>query len=133
MTTLDNVQSNIGLHCNKNVTPQQVIELLTENDAFVSAKHNVAKSYWGARGLRVGWVKVLYMFRLSTKNYSPKKQQEACAILWERCFALFWKLRHFLLTALALEDWGMWIADQGQFTSWVTFSHFPVLSDDAIK
>ena len=45
MTTFDNVQSNIGLHCNKNVTPQQVIELLTENDAFVSAKHNVAKSY----------------------------------------------------------------------------------------
>ena len=24
MTTFDNVQSNIGLHCNKNVTPQQV-------------------------------------------------------------------------------------------------------------
>ena len=62
MTTLDNVQSNIGLHCNKNVTPQQVIELLTENDAFVSAKHNVAKSYWGARGLRVGWVKVQYTY-----------------------------------------------------------------------
>ena len=32
----------------------------------------MAQPYWGARGLKFGWVEVQYMSRLSTKNYKPR-------------------------------------------------------------
>ena len=53
------------------------LELFTENGAvYIGAKHKMTQSYWGARGIRFGWLKV---------NVCPQKiitleQQEACAI-----------------------------------------------------
>ena len=32
----------------------------------------MAQPYWGARGLKFGWVEDQYMSRLSTKNYKPR-------------------------------------------------------------
>ena len=60
--------------CHHHLATDRLIELLTEN----GAKHKMAQHYWGARGLRFGWVKVQYthiyicMSRLSTKNYKPR-------------------------------------------------------------
>ena len=43
------------------------LEQITKN----GAEHKMAQPYWGAEGLRFGWVKVPYMSRLSTKNNNP--------------------------------------------------------------
>ena len=51
----------------------RLLELFAENGAVQSgAKHKMAQPYWGAKGLKFGWLKVNDMSRISTKYYNPR-------------------------------------------------------------
>ena len=48
----------------------------------------MTQPYWGAKGLRFGWLNIQHMSRLYAKNFIPLKQQEACAILKTAWFSV---------------------------------------------
>ena len=68
------------------------LEVLAQN----GTRHKMAQPYWGARGLRFGWVKVQYMSRLSTKIHNPRatwSRFENCAIFCQKLYFHFSRAR----------------------------------------